>query len=265
MVLIPGQYPGLGYYLPDAPMRLGFQDPASATMEGIINLHNYICFYLILIFILVTWMLANALMPAYDAWVPNKWLFFTRYYVPVRKDLLNFRNFSHHSSLEVVWTIIPSIILLLIAIPSFRGLYLHETVYLPKYTLKAIGHQWYWSYELNDYFLNAQNFDSYVVEPTDAKVGSKRLLKTDNALVLPTNTPLRILVTSMDVLHSFSVNSLGIKIDACPGRLNQVFVTINRPGTFYGQCSEICGAAHSAMPIEIRTVSPHMFWKLNTK
>jgi cytochrome c oxidase subunit 2 len=259
MALIPGNGPNFGHYLPNPPFRFGFQDPATAAMESIINLHNYICFYLVLIFILVTWMLVNSIIPTFNAFIPYKALFLPKIYIPLRKELFFFRNFSHQSNLEILWTIIPSIILLLIAIPSFRGLYSHEIMYLPKYTFKAIGHQWYWSYEFSDYFLNPLSFDSYVVDPLDMEKGERRLLKTDNALILPINTPIRVLVTSTDVLHSFSVNSLGIKVDACPGRLNQVFININRPGTFYGQCSEICGAAHAAMPIQIKTISSKDF------
>lgn len=157
--------------------------------------------------------------------------------------------------LEIIWTIIPAIILILIALPSLKLLYLMDEVMDPALTIKAIGHQWYWSYEYSDYQTETLEFDSYMVPTSDLNKGDFRLLEVDNRLVVPINTHVRVLVTGADVLHSFAVPALAIKMDAVPGRLNQTGFFIKRPGVFYGQCSEICGANHSFMPIVIEAVS----------
>jgi len=155
--------------------------------------------------------------------------------------------------LEIVWTIAPSFILLAIAIPTFALLYAMDEVIDPALTIKAIGHQWYWSYEYSDYDKNI-NFDSYMVNEDDLKLGDLRLLEVDHRVVVPVNTHIRVIVTSADVLHSWAVPALGVKMDACPGRLNQTSLFIKRTGLFYGQCSEICGVNHAFMPIVIEAV-----------
>ena len=151
----------------------------------------------------------------------------------------------------------PSIILYLIAIPSFYLLYSIDEVLDPSITLKAIGHQWYWSYEYSDYKINFDNlvFDSYMIPEDELELGELRLLEVDNRIVLPQNTHIRVLVTAADVLHSWAVPSLGIKVDACTGRLNQTSVFLLRDGIFFGQCSEICGVGHGNMPIVVESVS----------
>jgi cytochrome c oxidase subunit 2 len=170
-------------------------------------------------------------------------------------------QFTHSTLLEIVWTVIPAIILMIIAIPSFALLYSLDEVVNPSITLKVIGHQWYWSYEYSDYEkldneeVTSITFDSYMKSENDLDIGSFRLLEVDNRVVLPSNTHIRVLVTAADVLHSWAIPSLGVKVDACPGRLNQVFVFLKRQGTFYGQCSEICGVNHGFMPIVIQSVS----------
>jgi len=172
---------------------------------------------------------------------------------------------SHHTTLEIVWTILPAVILILIAIPSFALLYAMDELEDPRLTIKAIGHQWYWSYEYRDLVFGhpvSKNFDSYMVLEEDLPVGGLRLLEVDNPLVLPINTQIRVLVTSTDVLHSWAVPSFGIKIDACPGRLNQVGLLISRTGVFYGQCSELCGINHSFMPIKVITFDPSVIESL---
>jgi len=164
---------------------------------------------------------------------------------------------SHHSILEIIWTIIPIIILIFIAIPSFVLLYSMDEIISPVLTLKAIGHQWYWSYEYSDIFNNQLlniEFDSYMVSTNDLKLGQFRLLTVDNEVILPTNVNIRIIITSADVLHSWSVNSFGVKMDAVPGRLSQSIVFIKRDGIFYGQCSELCGVNHGFMPIVIKVL-----------
>nr|YP_011002191.1 cytochrome c oxidase subunit II [Dicranoptycha shandongensis]WPO00996.1 cytochrome c oxidase subunit II [Dicranoptycha shandongensis] len=161
--------------------------------------------------------------------------------------------------IEIIWTILPAIVLIFIAMPSLRLLYLMDEINNPAITLKTIGHQWYWSYEYSD-FLNIE-FDSYMIPTNDLNNEGFRLLDVDNRIILPMNTQIRILVTAADVLHSWTIPALGVKVDATPGRLNQTNFLINRPGLFYGQCSEICGANHSFMPIVIESIMPQFFIK----
>nr|YP_010439962.1 cytochrome c oxidase subunit II [Mastax latefasciata]UTD45008.1 cytochrome c oxidase subunit 2 [Mastax latefasciata] len=159
--------------------------------------------------------------------------------------------------IETVWTILPAIILLFLAFPSLRLLYLLEEIYKPLITLKSIGHQWYWSYEYSDF--NKIEFDSYMMPLENSD--SFRLLDVDNRVILPSHIQIRIIVTSLDVIHSWTIPSLGVKIDATPGRLNQAGFFMNRMGLFFGQCSEICGANHSFMPIVIETIPLNWFIK----
>lgn len=170
------------------------------------------------------------------------------------------KRLTHQSVFEVVWTVLPAFILVLLAIPSLKLLYSLDFLiyeYEPIITIKVIGHQWYWSYEylvfseVNFFDFEQVNFDSYLVAEDELAPDGLRLLEVDNPLVVPCNSYIRFLVTSVDVLHSWAVPSLGIKVDAVPGRLNQVFTFIKRPGDFYGQCSEICGVNHGFMPIRI--------------
>lgn len=219
------------------PFQLGFQDAASPVMEEILFLHNQIMFILIIIITAVFWLIIRGLTgQAYH-----------RYLV-------------EGATIEIVWTIIPAIILVFIAFPSLKLLYLMDEVVEPGVTVKAIGHQWYWSYEYSDYQTtlgedSTLEFDSYMVPTTDLEPGDLRLLEVDNRMVVPIDTYVRILVTGADVLHSFAVPALAVKMDAVPGRLNQTGFLVKRPGIFYGQCSELCGANHSFMPIVIEAVS----------
>lgn len=162
------------------------------------------------------------------------------------------RSLVEGQEIETIWTIIPAIILIFLALPSLRLLYLLDEVGDCSLTVKSIGHQWYWSYEYSD-FLNIE-FDSYMVPTNELESGDFRLLEVDHRVVLPTQTDIRVLVTSADVIHSWTVPSLGIKADAVPGRLNQLSFYVKYPGVFYGQCSEICGANHSFMPIVVEAV-----------
>ena len=215
-----------------------FQDPATPIMEGITQLHHAIMGVLIVIAIFVSYILAKAIM------------LFNEHNNPSSID------FKHNTTLEIVWTIIPTIILVAIGLPSFSLLYAMDEIMDPSVTIKAVGHQWYWSYEYSDYFDIANiKFDSYMVDETDLSEGQFRLLEVDNRTVLPVNTHIRIVVTSEDVIHSWAVPSLGVKVDAIPGRLNQIGIFIKREGVFYGQCSEICGANHGFMPIVVHAVS----------
>jgi cytochrome c oxidase subunit 2 len=220
--------------------QLGFQDPATPIMEGIINLHHDLMFFICIISIFVTWMLSRTLWH------------FEKNQNPISSTLI------HGTLLEIIWTVMPAIILLIIAIPSFSLLYAMDEVISPAITIKTLGHQWYWSYEYSDYaneFDESIAFDSYMTPEEDLNFGQLRLLEVDNHLVVPINTHIRIIVSAADVLHSWAVPSLGIKCDAIPGRLNQTSMFIKREGLYYGQCSEICGINHGFMPIVVEAIS----------
>nr|YP_008379310.1 cytochrome c oxidase subunit II [Dawkinsia denisonii]AGS13072.1 cytochrome c oxidase subunit II [Dawkinsia denisonii]BAV70122.1 cytochrome c oxidase subunit II [Dawkinsia denisonii] len=211
------------------PTQLGFQDAASPVMEELLHFHDHALMIVFLISTLVLYIIA--------AMVSTK---LTNKYILDSQEI------------EIVWTILPAIILVLIALPSLRILYLMDEINDPHLTIKAMGHQWYWSYEYTDY--ENLGFDSYMVPTQDLTPGQFRLLETDHRMVIPMESPIRILVSAEDVLHSWAVPSLGMKMDAVPGRLNQTAFIASRPGLFYGQCSEICGANHSFMPIVVESV-----------
>ena len=231
----------------DAPRPWGvyFQDSASPQMEGLVELHDNILFYLVIILFAVGWILVSIART------------FSNLESPV-----SHQNVSHGTLIELIWTITPALILIFIAFPSFKLLYLMDEVSDPSMAVLAEGHQWYWSYMYPD-FLNSDDdfieFDSYLIPESDLEDGALRMLEVDNRVIIPELTHVRFIVTGADVIHSFACPSLGIKCDAYPGRLNQVSVLINRQGTFYGQCSEICGILHSSMPIVIESVSIEKF------
>nr|YP_009311115.1 cytochrome c oxidase subunit II [Garra congoensis]BAV69719.1 cytochrome c oxidase subunit II [Garra congoensis] len=208
------------------PTQLGFQDAASPVMEELLHFHDHALMIVFLISTLVLYIII--------AMVSTK---LTNKYILDSQEI------------EIVWTILPAVILVLIALPSLRILYLMDEINDPHLTIKAMGHQWYWSYEYTDYENLA--FDSYMIPTQDLAPGQFRLLETDHRMVVPMESPIRILVSAKDVLHSWAVPSLGMKMDAVPGRLNQTAFIASRPGVFYGQCSEICGANHSFMPIVV--------------
>ncbi|MGH1374828.1 MAG: cytochrome c oxidase subunit II [Alphaproteobacteria bacterium] len=166
-------------------------------------------------------------------------------------------NVTHHVLLEIVWTIVPVVILIIIAVPSFKTLYKNDRIAEPEMTLKIKGHQWYWEYEYPDQ--DNINFSSIMVPEEELKDGQKRLLSTDNVVVLPIDTDIAILVTASDVIHAWTIPAFGVKIDAVPFRTNETWFRIDTPGTYYGQCSEICGKDHAFMPIEVRAVSKEEF------
>nr|YP_010397866.1 cytochrome c oxidase subunit II [Rasbora kalochroma]UQJ79078.1 cytochrome c oxidase subunit II [Rasbora kalochroma] len=218
------------------PTQLGFQNAASPVMEELLSFHDHALMIVILISVLVLYIIV--------AMVSTK---------------LTNKFILDSQEIEIVWTVLPAIILILIALPSLRILYLMDEINDPHVTVKAMGHQWYWSYEYTDYENLA--FDSYMVPTLDLIPGEFRLLETDHRMVVPKESPIRVLVSAEDVLHSWAIPSLGIKMDAVPGRLNQVNFIVLRPGLFYGQCSEICGANHSFMPIVIEAVPLGTFEK----
>nr|WNH20883.1 cytochrome c oxidase subunit II [Histrio histrio]BAI76997.1 cytochrome c oxidase subunit II [Histrio histrio] len=211
------------------PAQLGFQDAASPIMEELLHFHDHALMIILLISVLVTYMMV----------------------VTVHTKLYN-KNITDSQLIETIWTILPAMTLILIALPSLRILYLMDEINKPHLTIKAIGHQWYWTYEYSDYSM--LEFDSYMIPTSDLLPGQFRLLEVDHRMVTPIGSPVRILVSAEDVLHSWAVPALGVKMDAVPGRLNQTAFTVSRPGVFYGQCSEICGANHSFMPIVVEAV-----------
>lgn len=272
----------------DAPnfWQFGFQDPATPIMEGIIEFHNHLMVFLAAIATFVVWLLFRCLS-------------YYSYHGNVQTSLSYYdENFTHSTVLEVVWTIVPALILMVIAVPSFALLYSMEESIQPSLTLKVVGHQWYWSYEYpevhqieelspeslkisdlppveafykkinlggskqiyyNAATADALSFDSYMIAEDDLTKGALRLLEVDRRVVLPEKTHIRVLVTSADVLHSWAVPSFGLKLDACPGRLNQTSLFVKRKGLYFGQCSEICGVNHGFMPIVVKVVSKYDF------
>nr|APC60779.1 cytochrome c oxidase subunit II [Mesocapromys melanurus]APC60792.1 cytochrome c oxidase subunit II [Mysateles prehensilis] len=216
------------------PYELGFQDATSPIMEELLHFHDHTLMIVFLISTLVLYLISLMLTTK-----------------------LTHTSTMDAQEVETIWTILPAIILVMIALPSLRILYLMDEVNNPTLTVKTMGHQWYWSYEYTDY--EELNFDSYMIPTTELKPGELRLLEVDNRVVLPMETPVRMLISSEDVLHSWAVPSLGLKTDAIPGRLNQTILMSSRPGLYYGQCSEICGSNHSFMPIVIEMVTLKTF------
>jgi cytochrome c oxidase subunit 2 len=221
------------------PWQMNFQPAASTTMERITDFHNLLLWIITVITVFVLALLIYVMIRFNEKRNPTP------------------SKTTHNTLIEVIWTAVPVIILVLVAIPSFKLLYFGDRVEDADMTLKAIGKQWYWSYEYPDH--GNFTFDAFMVAEEDLKPGQRRLLDTDTAVVLPVNTKIRLLITASDVLHSFAMPAFGIKLDANPGRVNETWFEITREGTFYGQCSEICGAGHSYMPIMIKAVSKEAF------
>nr|AML25616.1 cytochrome c oxidase subunit II [Staphylinidae sp. BMNH 1274669] len=213
---------------------LTIQDSASPLMEQLMFFHDHTLMILLMITTLVGYIMMT--------------LFFNKF---------NYRYLLEGQMIELIWTILPALTLIFIALPSLRLLYLLDEINNPLITIKTIGHQWYWSYEYSD-FKNIE-FDSYMIPSNELNLFNFRLLDVDNRIVLPYNSQIRMLVSAADVLHSWTIPSLSVKIDATPGRLNQINFFMNRTGIFFGQCSEICGANHSFMPIVLESISPKYF------
>ncbi len=222
------------------PWAIDFQPAATQLMEDIKLFHDFLLIVITLITAFVFLLLLFCIFRFNERTNPE----------PSRV--------SHNTSLEIVWTIVPILILIMIAIPSFRILNEQETIPKADIVIKAIGHQWYWEYEYVD---NEFAFDSLMIpdEEIDKKKGQIRLLSVDNPLVLPVGKTVRVIVAASDVLHAFAVPAFGIKKDAVPGRINETWFNVKKEGTYYGQCSELCGARHSFMPIEVRVVSQRAY------
>nr|WIL79837.1 cytochrome c oxidase subunit II [Omadius sp.] len=216
------------------------QDSSSPLMEQLSFFHDHALLILIIITILVGQLLIG--------------LFFNKY---INRYLLE------GQMIELIWTILPAITLIFIALPSLKLIYILDEVNNPSVSIKTMGHQWYWSYEYSD-FKNIE-FDSYMIPSNELNSWNFRLLDVDNRIMIPFKTQVRMLISSADVIHSWTIPSMGVKLDATPGRLNQVSFTSSRTGLFYGQCSEICGANHSFMPIVLESIAPNYFLKWMSK
>jgi cytochrome c oxidase subunit 2 len=229
------------------PWEIGLQDAASPVMADIISFHTFVLWVItaITVFVLALLLIIIVRFNARANPTPSRT--------------------THNTPLEVIWTVVPVIILVLIAIPSFRLLFTELDVPTPDLTVKATGKQWYWSYAYPD---NGNfEFDSLIVEEKDLKAGQLRLLTVDNEMVVPVNKVVHVLVTGADVIHSFAVPSFGIKIDGVPGRINETWFKATITGVFHGQCSQLCGKDHSFMPITVRVVSDTDFtaWAADAK
>lgn len=221
------------------PMQMGLQDPATPIMEEIIWFDNFLLYIITAITLFVTALLL-IVMVRFNAKAnpePSKT--------------------THNTFLEVVWTVVPVLILIAIAIPSFRLLYHQVEIPEADMTVKAVGYQWYWGYEYPDHGDFA--FDSIMLEDDELEAGQPRLLATDTAMVVPVGATVRVIVTAADVIHNWAVPAFGVKMDAVPGRLNETWFRATKTGTFYGQCSELCGVRHAFMPIMVEVVSQEEF------
>ncbi len=218
-----------------SPWQMGFQTPGSESAVRIFACHDLLLYIETAIVVLVLLLMVYIVIKfnAKANPVPSKT--------------------THNTMLEVVWTAVPILILITIAIPSLKLLYFIDKTEEPEMTLKVTGNQWYWSYTYPDQ--DGLEFDSIILEEDELEAGQPRLLSVDNPVVLPVNTNVRILLVSNDVIHNFAVPSLGLKLDTTPGRTNETWTNIDKPGTYYGMCSELCGVNHGFMPIQVRAVS----------
>nr|YP_009571145.1 cytochrome c oxidase subunit II [Chelodina steindachneri]AUY55052.1 cytochrome c oxidase subunit II [Chelodina steindachneri] len=216
------------------PLQIEFQDAMSPIMEELLHFHDHTLMIGFIISTLVLYIISSMMMTK-----------------------LTHTSTMDAQEVEMIWTILPAIVLITIALPSLQVLYLTDEINNPHLTIKTMGHQWYWTYEYTDY--ENLEFDSYMIPTQDLPNGYSRLLEVDHRMIAPMETPIRMLISAEDVLHSWAVPSLGVKTDAVPGRLNQTSFIMMQPGLFYGQCSEICGANHSFMPIVIESTPLSQF------
>ena len=227
--------------------QLGFQEAASSTMRDIVNFHDKLLLPIIIaISVFVLFLMVYACIRFRASRNPNP------------------SKTTHNVMLEVLWTVVPCLILVVIAVPSFKLLYKEETIPKADVTLKAIGYQWYWGYEYPDEKIA---FESVMIEDKDLKAGQPRLLATDTKVVVPVNKVVKVLITSADVNHAWAVPAFGVKRDAIKGRINETWFKAEKEGIYYGQCSELCGIKHAFMPIEVHVVSEEKYasWLVDAK
>ncbi len=227
------------------PWQMNFQPAATPVMEKITEFHNLLLIIeaAIVIFVLALMLYIVFKFNAKSNPEPSKT--------------------THNTTIEVIWTVVPIVILMVLAIPSMKLLFLMDEGPEPEMTLKITGHQWYWSYQYPDN--GGFNFDSNIIPEEELKPGQRRLLEVDNQVVLPVNTTVRLLMTSEDVIHNWAIPAFGVKMDTVPGRTNQSWIKVSKPGVYYGQCSELCGVNHGFMPIAVRVVSKEDFKKWAVK
>lgn len=223
------------------PWQLGFQDAFSPVAHDMHDFHDLL---MVIITVITLFVLALLIYVA---------IRFNKKANPVPSKT------SHNTLIEIVWTVLPIMILVAIAIPSFKLLYFGDRIEKADMTLKAVGYQWYWGYEYVDH--EGLEFEAVMLEEDELKEGQPRLLATDNTIVLPIDTNIRLLVTAEDVIHSWAMPAFGVKMDAVPGRLNETWMRIEKEGTYYGQCSELCGSRHGFMPIMVKAVSKEDYAK----
>ena len=215
--------------------QLGFQNPASDSMRDIVSFHNNLLLPIIIaISVFVLFLMLYACVRFRASANPN----------PSKR--------THNVTVEILWTLIPCLILIVMAVPSFKILYKQDTIPKADLTIKAVGYQWYWGYEYPDENII---FDSYMIEEKDLRAGQPRLLAVDNEVVVPVNKVVKVLITANDVLHAWALPAFGVKRDAVPGRINETWFKAEKEGTYYGQCSELCGIKHAFMPITVKVVS----------
>ena len=221
--------------------QLGFQEAASQSMREIVNFHN------------------NLLLPVIIA--ISVFVLFLMIYTCIRfrasRNPIPSKT-THNFAVEILWTLIPCLILIVMAVPSFQILYKQDTIPKAEVTIKAVGYQWYWGYEYPDENII---FESYMIKEEDLKENQPRLLTVDNEIVVPVNKVVKVLITANDVLHAWALPSFGVKRDAVPGRINETWFKAEKIGTYYGQCSELCGIQHAFMPITVRVVSEEEYIK----
>ena len=229
------------------PWQLGMQAAVTPVAEQLHDFHNMLLVIIFVIAIFVTALLVYCFVRFNEKANPTP------------------SKTSHNTLLEVVWTVIPIIILVVIAVPSFKLLYFADRTVDAEMTIKAIGHQWYWSYEYPDH--DELTFDATMLEDAELKDGQPRLLATDNAVVMPVDTNVRLLITADDVIHSWAMPAFGVKLDGVPGRVNETWVRVEKEGIYYGMCSELCGTLHGFMPIMVKVVSKQAFaaWLVKAK
>ena len=215
--------------------QLGFQNPASDGMRDIVNFHNNLLLPIIIaISVFVLFLMLYACVRFRASANPN----------PSKR--------THNVTVEILWTLIPCLILIVMAVPSFKILYKQDTIPKADLTIKAVGYQWYWGYEYPDENII---FDSYMIEEKDLRADQPRLLTVDHEVVVPVNKVVKVLITANDVLHAWALPAFGVKRDAVPGRINETWFKAEKEGTYYGQCSELCGIKHAFMPITVKVVS----------
>jgi len=221
------------------PWQMGFQAPATPVMEIIVSFHDWLTWLIFAIALFVTLLMAYVMFRFRASANPTP------------------SKTTHNSLVEVLWTVIPIIILVVVAVPSFKLLYFQDRAANAEMTIKAIGHQWYWAYEYPDH--GDFTFDAIMLEEDELEEGQPRLLATDETVVVPVDTEIRLLVTAEDVIHAWAIPAFGVKMDGVPGRINETWFKVTEPGMYYGQCSELCGSRHGFMPIQVKAVSKEEF------